>query len=37
VVVVDVQPSEVLQGETLRFGSPREKKLKALGTGSKNG
>ena len=37
VVVVDVQPSEVLQDETLRFGSPREKKLKALGTGGKNG
>jgi 8-oxo-dGTP pyrophosphatase MutT (NUDIX family) len=37
VPVVDVHPGEVLQGEVLEFPPAREKKSKALGTGTKDG
>ncbi len=33
---VDAHPREVLQGELLQFGRPREKKAKVLGTGARN-
>ncbi len=36
-VPVDVHPGEVLQGEVLEFPPAREKKSKALGTGTKDG
>jgi 8-oxo-dGTP pyrophosphatase MutT (NUDIX family) len=41
VPIVDAHPREVLRGEVLQFGSPRGfsgvKKVKALGTGTRNG
>jgi 8-oxo-dGTP pyrophosphatase MutT (NUDIX family) len=37
VPTVAQNPGEVLQGQVLQFGPPREKKPKALGTGTKSG
>jgi hypothetical protein len=37
VPVVDVHPRKVLQGEVLEFRPAREKKSKALGTGTMDG
>jgi len=37
VAFIDTHPRELLECEVLQFDSPREKKVKALGTGAKNG